>query len=100
MQERLAGFRQGLERLGWSAPATAAFQHVHNAADNAAIVHPLDTPDICRQVTFNSLPFAHRSAKTGSDARSQDSANAALASNREAEVGLAALTPSVHLQNF
>jgi hypothetical protein len=30
---------------------------VHNAADNAAIVHPLDTPDIRRQVTFNSLPL-------------------------------------------
>ena len=30
----------------------------------------------------------------------KNSTNAALASNREAEVGLAALTPSVHLQNF
>src|SRR5262249_15307993 len=28
------------------APATAALQHVHDAANDAAIVHPLDAPDI------------------------------------------------------
>jgi len=39
------------------APATAALQHVHNAADDAAIVHPLDAPDICRQLRFDPLPL-------------------------------------------
>jgi hypothetical protein len=28
------------------APATAAFQHLHDAADDAAVVHPLDPADI------------------------------------------------------
>jgi hypothetical protein len=39
------------------APATAALQHVHDAADDAAIVHPLDAPDIRRQVRFDPLPL-------------------------------------------
>ena len=39
------------------APATAAFQHVHDAADHAAVVHPLDAPHILRQVRFNPLPL-------------------------------------------
>jgi hypothetical protein len=45
---------------------------VHNAADNAAIVHPLDTPDIRRQVTFNSFPSCS-SFSQNTDARSQSS---------------------------
>src|SRR5437763_4773362 len=39
------------------APATAAFQHVHDAADDAAIVHPLDPPYIRRQVRFDAIPL-------------------------------------------
>jgi hypothetical protein len=39
------------------APATAALQHVHDAADDAAIVHPLDAPDIRRQVRFDPFPL-------------------------------------------
>ena len=39
------------------APATAALQHVHDAADDAAIVHPLDAPDIPWQVRFDPLPL-------------------------------------------
>jgi S1-C subfamily serine protease len=39
------------------APATAALQHVHDAADDAAIVHPLDAPDIRRQARFDPLPL-------------------------------------------
>jgi hypothetical protein len=39
------------------APATAALQYVHDAADNAAIVHPPDTPNIRRQVRFDPLPL-------------------------------------------
>src|SRR6516164_4049433 len=39
------------------ASATAALQHVHNAADDAGIVHPLDAPDIPRQVGFDPLPL-------------------------------------------
>jgi len=30
---------------------------VHDAADNAAIVHPLDTPNIRRQARFDPLPL-------------------------------------------
>jgi uncharacterized protein len=30
---------------------------VHDAADDAAIVHPLDAPDIRRQVRFDPLPL-------------------------------------------
>src|SRR5262249_27884211 len=39
------------------APATAALQHVHNAADDAAIVHPLDAPDIRRQMRLDPFPL-------------------------------------------
>ena len=39
------------------APATAALQHVHDAADDAAIVHPLDAPDIRWQARFDPLPL-------------------------------------------
>jgi hypothetical protein len=39
------------------APATAAFEHMHDAADDAAIIHPLDAADIIRQVRFKSLPL-------------------------------------------
>jgi uncharacterized protein len=30
---------------------------VHDAADDAAIVHPLDAPDICRKAWFDPLPL-------------------------------------------
>jgi hypothetical protein len=39
------------------APATAALQYVHDAADDAAIVHPLDAPDIRWQARFDPLPL-------------------------------------------
>src|SRR5207245_6203073 len=39
------------------APATATFQHVHDAADDAAIVRPLDAPYIRRQVRFDPIPL-------------------------------------------
>src|SRR6266536_1911908 len=39
------------------APATATFQHVHDAADDAAIVRPLDAPYIRRQVGFDPIPL-------------------------------------------
>ena len=38
------------------APVTAALQHVHDTADDAAIIHPLDPPDIRRQARFDPLP--------------------------------------------
>src|ERR1700686_1280487 len=43
--------------LGTIGPATAAFQHMYNAADNAAIVLPLDTAHIGWQVRFDPLPL-------------------------------------------
>ena len=39
------------------APATAALQYVHDAADDAAIVHPLDAPDIRWPARFDPLPL-------------------------------------------
>src|SRR5205809_4070699 len=39
------------------APATATFQHLHDAADDAAIVRPLDAPYIRRQVRFDPIPL-------------------------------------------
>src|SRR5256886_10194039 len=39
------------------APATATLQHVHDAADDAAIVRPLDAPYIRRQVRFDPIPL-------------------------------------------
>ena len=39
------------------APATAAFQHMDDAADHTAIVRPRDAPDIRRQVRLNPLPL-------------------------------------------
>ena len=39
------------------APATAALQYMHDAADDSAIVRPLDAPDIRRQVRFDPLPL-------------------------------------------
>ncbi len=39
------------------APAAATFQHVHDAADDAAIVRPFDAPYIPRQVGFNPIPL-------------------------------------------
>jgi hypothetical protein len=43
--------------FGTIRPAAATFQHVYNAADNAAIVLPLDTAHIGWQVTFDPLPL-------------------------------------------
>jgi hypothetical protein len=39
------------------APATAALQYMHDAADDSAIVRPLDTPYICRQMRFYPFPL-------------------------------------------
>ena len=39
------------------APTTAALQYMHDAADDSAIVRPLDAPDIRRQVRFDPLPL-------------------------------------------
>src|SRR6478609_4728992 len=41
--------------FGTIGPAAAAFQHVYNTADNAAIVLPLDTAHIGWQVGFDPL---------------------------------------------
>ena len=43
--------------FGTIGPAAAAFQHVYDAADNAAIVLPLDTAHIGWQVRFDPLPL-------------------------------------------
>jgi uncharacterized protein len=40
-----------------SSSATAALQYMHDAADDSAIVRPLDAPDIRRQVRFDPLPL-------------------------------------------
>ena len=39
------------------APAAAALQHVYNAADNTAIIDPIDASDIRRQVRFDPPPL-------------------------------------------
>jgi hypothetical protein len=39
------------------APATAAFQHVHDATDDTAIVRPLDPSYVRRQVRCNPIPL-------------------------------------------
>jgi hypothetical protein len=39
------------------APATAALQYMYDAADDPAIVHPLDTPYIRWQMRFYPLPL-------------------------------------------
>ena len=39
------------------APATAVFQHLHDAADDAAVIHPLNPADIRRQEWFDPLPL-------------------------------------------
>src|SRR4029077_15725888 len=39
------------------APATAAFQNMHDTADNAAVVRPLDAPYIRRQMRFDPSPL-------------------------------------------
>ena len=39
------------------APTTAALQYMHDAADDSAIVRPLDAPDIRRQVRLDPLPL-------------------------------------------
>jgi hypothetical protein len=40
-----------------SSSATAALQYMHDAADDSAIVRPLDAPDMRRQVRFDPLPL-------------------------------------------
>src|SRR4029450_12964718 len=37
--------------------ATSASQHMHNTADHAAIIRPLDPAYICRQMRFDPLPL-------------------------------------------
>src|SRR5579883_2769992 len=39
------------------APATAALQHMHDAANDTTIIGPLHAPDIRRQVRFDPLPL-------------------------------------------
>jgi len=39
------------------APAAAAFEHMHDAADHTAIVHSFNASDIRRQVEFNPRPL-------------------------------------------
>lgn len=39
------------------APAAAAFQYVHDTADDATIVRTLDTPHIPRQMRFDPSPL-------------------------------------------
>jgi hypothetical protein len=39
------------------APAAAAFEHMHDAADHTAVVHSFNASDIRRQVGFNSRPL-------------------------------------------
>ena len=39
------------------APATAAFQNMHDTADDAAVVRPLDAPYIRRQMRFDPSPL-------------------------------------------
>jgi hypothetical protein len=39
------------------APATTALENMHNAADDAAIIYPLDTAHIRRQMRLNSRPL-------------------------------------------
>jgi pilus assembly protein Flp/PilA len=44
--------------FGWAiAPATTAFQHMHNATDDAPIVHPFDASHIRRQMRLDPLPL-------------------------------------------
>jgi hypothetical protein len=50
--------RCGRAILGWAiAPATTALQHVQDATDDAAVVHPLDPPNIRREMRFDLLPL-------------------------------------------
>jgi hypothetical protein len=52
-----------IDRRRWAigrraiASATAAFQHLHDAADDAAVVHPLNPPDIRGQERRDPLPL-------------------------------------------
>src|SRR5262249_31719912 len=39
------------------APTTTTFQHMHNATDDAAIVRPLNTSHIRRQMPLNPTPL-------------------------------------------
>ena len=39
------------------APATAAFQYMHDAADDAPLISSFDTAHIRRQVRFDPLPL-------------------------------------------
>ena len=39
------------------APAAAALEHMDDAADDTAVVHPLDAAHIRRQMRFDPLPL-------------------------------------------
>ena len=39
------------------APATATFQDLHDAANDAPIILPFDASHVCRQMSFNSFPL-------------------------------------------
>jgi len=43
--------------FGAIGPAAAAFQHMYNAADDTAVVLPLDTAHVGWQVRFDPLPL-------------------------------------------
>src|SRR5262249_38577453 len=53
---RLRSWSQDILRRA-IAPATAALQYMHNAADDPTIVRPLDAPNIRRQARFDPLPL-------------------------------------------
>src|ERR1700704_5835561 len=38
-------------------PSAATLENMHDAADDATIIRPLDAPNIRRQVTFDPLPL-------------------------------------------
>jgi hypothetical protein len=50
-RRRKTVFRRAIEL------AAAAFQHMYDAADDAAIVRPLNAPYIRRQTSFDPLPL-------------------------------------------
>ena len=54
--------------VGTIGPAAAAFQHVYNAADDAAVVLPLDTTHIGWQAGFDPLPLLVAQPKSAEDA--------------------------------
>src|SRR5262245_29779629 len=45
------------------APAAAAFEHMHDAADHAAVIHPRLAPDVRCQLRFDPAPLLVRQPK-------------------------------------